>query len=82
MHGRSGTWIAEEKARGSGIAELARSGRRSDPGLRESENVDAASFSKISNSSIFERVKKRANVECTYIEGSGKRPGVEVMGEK
>ena len=53
--GRSSTWISdEEEARGSSIAEFGRCGRRSDPRFSESENDDCASFSKISDSSIFE----------------------------
>jgi hypothetical protein len=67
--------MRKKEVRESGIAEFGRCGRRSDPGFSEGENVDCASFSKISDSSIFERVGKR-NVECTYIGGRRNRSGL------
>ena len=63
MNGGSGTWIADEEiARGSGIAEFSRSSRGSNSGFSQSECINVASFSEISDRSVFERVEKRANV--------------------
>ena len=79
MSGRGGAWIADEKeAQGSGIAEFSRGSRRCNPCFSESKGVDVASFSEIRDSSVFERVEKRANVESTYIEGSGSRSRVRL----
>ena len=47
-------------------------------GFSESDNVDGASFSKIRDNSIFERVEERANDECLDIGGREYRPRVEV----
>ena len=75
MSGRRGARIANEKeAWWSSISEFGRGSRRSDPSFSQSKRVDVASFSEISDSSIFERVEKRANIECTYIESSGSGP--------
>jgi len=67
MIGRCSTRIVEgEKARGSSIAKFGRGSRRSNPGFSESKkDINIASISEIRDSGIFERVKKRANVECT-----------------
>jgi len=70
--------IDEEEARRSSIAKFRRGSRRSNPCFSESKDIDVASISEIRDSSIFKRFKKRANVQCTYIESGGSRPRVKL----
>ena len=74
----------EGEARGRGISESDRCGKECNPCSSESKKVDDASFNKISDSSTFERVQKRVNVECASMEGSKNRSEVEfdVPGEE
>jgi len=58
----------EEEVRRSSIATFRRGSRRSNPGFSKSKDIDVASISKIRDGSKFKRVKKRANVQCTFIE--------------
>ena len=52
----------------SSIKKLCRSSVGSKPGFSESKNVDIASFSKVSESSIVERLSKRPDVESAHVK--------------
>jgi len=68
----------EGENQGSGIEELSRGSGRSDPGFSKSKEMDVARLGKIRYSSVFQRVKKRANVERTNIEGGRNRSRVRL----
>jgi len=68
----------EEEARRSSNAKFRRGSRRSNSGFSKSKDIDVASISEIRDSNIFKGVKKRANVQCTYIESGGSRPRVKL----
>jgi len=60
----------KDEARQSSIAKFSRGSRRSNPGFSKSKDIDVASISEIGDSSIFKRVKKRANVSVLVVWAS------------
>jgi len=68
----------KSKTRWSGIQKFSTRRKGSDPSFCKSEEINVTRFSKIRNSSEFQRIKERTDVKSTHTERVGGRTRIEM----